>query len=269
MRYFFHIGYSGTNYSGWQRHPYGLGVQQVLETSIKQVMKMPVNLIGCGRTDAGVHASQFFFHLDVAQAWEYDLLFRLNKALPPDIAIFDIIPMEGQPHARFDANHRSYDYYVHTYKDPFLNDVSSLYLEQNLRLDKMQQATALLLKYTDFRAFCKTPAQHDNTICHITEATWYTDAQGGRLRFHISANRFVRRMIRLVVGKLLKVGKGAISVQEFESYLISGQAPDALSVAYPQGLYLSKVTYPYLDLPARTNGASWQPAMDSGFWQKV
>ncbi|GHA72061.1 tRNA pseudouridine synthase A [Pontibacter akesuensis] len=269
MRYFFHIGYSGTNYSGWQRHPYGLGVQQVLETSIKQVLKVPVNLVGCGRTDAGVHASQFFFHLDLEQEWAYDLLFRLNKVLPPDIAIFDIIPMEGLPHARFDATHRSYDYFIHTYKDPFLNDSSTLYLEPNLHLDKMKEATALLLKYTDYRAFCKTPAQHDNTICHITEAGWFADAQGGKLRFHISANRFVRRMIRLVVGKLLKVGSGTLSVAEFESYLATLQPPDAFSVAHPQGLYLSKVTYPYLDLPAKAGFATAFQSQGCSYWQAV
>ncbi|SIT83635.1 tRNA pseudouridine(38-40) synthase TruA [Pontibacter indicus] len=257
MRYFFHIGYSGTRYKGWQRHPYGVGVQQVLEECLQKILKQPISIVGCGRTDAGVHASQFFFHLDVAQPWEFDMLFRLNKVLPPDIAVFDILPVEGQPHARFDACQRSYDYFIHTYKDPFLHEASALYLVQNLNLDAMQAATALLPLYSDYRNLCLTPAEHDSTICHITEAHWQTNPQGDRLRFHISANRFLSRMIRILVGQLLQVGTGTLSLSEFESYLALERAPKHLNPAYPQGLYLSKVTYPFLDLPPR---ASFLPA---------
>jgi tRNA pseudouridine38-40 synthase len=248
LRYFFHIGYSGTHYKGWQRHPYGIGVQQVIEECLIKILKQPVAIVGCGRTDAGVHASQFFFHLDVAQPWEFDLLFRLNKVLPPNIAVFDIVPVEGLPHARFDANKRSYDYFIHTYKDPFLSDVSALYQVRNLNLDIMQAATALLPLYTDYRNLCITPADQDSTICRVTEARWYTDQKGDRLRFQITANRFLSRMIRIVVGKLLQTGTGALSLQEFESYLALEKAPKHLTPAYPQGLYLSKVTYPFLDI---------------------
>jgi tRNA pseudouridine38-40 synthase len=131
LRYFFHLGYLGTNYSGWQKHPDGLSVQQVLEEALSQIFKTPMYITGCGRTDAQVHASQFFFHIDVEREWDYDLLFRLNKLLPDDIAVFDIIPMEGQPHARFDAVERSYDYFIHTYKDPFLGGLSAFYAVKN------------------------------------------------------------------------------------------------------------------------------------------
>lgn len=253
MRYFFHIGYNGTNYRGWQRHPYGVNVQQTIENSLLQILKKPVAIVGCGRTDAQVHASQFFFHLDVEQPWEFDMLFRLNKVLPLDIAVFDILPMEGLPHARFDATLRSYYYFIHTYKDPFLNEVSSLYLIHDLDLDAMKAVTALLPLYSDYRYFCITPAEQDSTICHITEARWLADRNGDRLRFQISANRFLSRMIRIVVGKLLQVGTGALSPDEFESYLATENAPKALTPAYPQGLYLSKVIYPYLDLPPRSS----------------
>lgn len=267
MRYFFHIGYSGTPYKGWQRHPYGIGVQQVIEECLKKILKQPVPIVGCGRTDAGVHASQFFFHLDVAQPWDFDMLFRLNKVLPPDIAVFDIIPVEGLPHARFDASKRSYDYFIHTYKDPFLNEASALYLVRNLNLDAMQAAAALLLLYTDYRNFCITPADHDSTICHVTEARWLTDQQGDRLRFQITANRFLSRMIRIVVGKLLQVGTGVLSLSEFESYLALEAAPKHLTPAYPQGLYLSKVSYPFLDIPPRPGFSSaFRQAKDTD-WQ--
>jgi tRNA pseudouridine38-40 synthase len=252
MRYFFHIGYKGTNYKGWQRHPYGINVQQTIETCLKKILKNPVSIVGCGRTDAGVHASQFFFHLDVAQPWDFDMLYRLNKVLPPDIAVYDILPLEGQPHARFDASLRSYDYFIHTRKNPFLDEVSSLYLLPKLNLDDLKAATALLLRYKDYRSFCITPTAHNSTICHITAAQWLIDSQSDRLRFQISANRFLSRMIRIVVGKLLQVGTGTLSLDAFESYLATEATPKALSPAYPQGLYLSKVTYPFLDLPPRS-----------------
>jgi len=266
LRYFFHIGYNGTNYKGWQRHPYGIGVQEVIEDCLSRILKIPVAIVGCGRTDAGVHASQFFFHLDVAQPWEFDMLFRINKVLPDDIAVFDIIPMEGLPHARFDANQRNYDYFIHTYKDPFLSNVSALYLLKDLNLDAMQAAAALLPLYNDFRNLCITPTEHDSTICHVTEARWLADKNGDRLRFHISANRYLSRMIRIIVGQLLKVGTGTLSITEFESYLALEKAPKHLTPAYPQGLYLSKVTYPYLDLPLRSSGSTIAQLQPESGW---
>ncbi|NDK57409.1 tRNA pseudouridine synthase A [Pontibacter fetidus] len=268
MRYFFHIGYKGTNYKGWQRHPYGVGVQEVIEGCLAKILKMPVAIVGCGRTDAGVHATQFFFHLDVAEAWEFDMLFRLNKVLPEDIAVFDIIPMEGLPHARFDAFQRSYDYFIHTRKDPFLSHVSALYFLQDLDLDAIRAASALLPQYTDFRNLCLTPADHDSTNCLVTEASWFIDETGDRLRFNISANRYLSRMIRIIVGQLLKVGTGKLSVAEFESYLALENAPKHLTPAYPQGLYLSKVTYPYLDIPPRSLFTTVQNLAEDS-WQQL
>ncbi len=224
--------------------------------------------MGCGRTDAMVHASQFFFHLDVEQEWNFDLLFRLNKNLPADIAIFEIIPMKDNQHARFDATSRTYDYFIHTYKDPFLSQVSALYLEKNLNLQRMKEATALLPRYNDFRAFCKTPDDYEHTICNVTLATLFTDASGDKIRFQISANRFLGRMIRILVGKLLEIGNGELSVEEFEEYLITKQTPKTIEPAYPQGLYLSKVTYPYLDIPPRTTfSAILQNRVDN--WQPI
>lgn len=268
MRFFFHIGYNGYNYRGWQRQPGILNVQQELETTISQVLKSPVSIMGCGRTDAMVHATQYFFHLDVEKEWDFDLLFRLNKNLPDDIAIFEIIPVKDDQHARFDAIKRTYDYFIHTYKDPFLSSVSTLYLEKNLDLNKMKEATALLTQYNDFRAFCKTPADYDHTICNVTSARLFSDTTGDKLRFQISANRFLGRMIRIIVGKLLEIGNGVLSVEEFEHYLRTKETPKTIEPAYPQGLYLSKVTYPYLDIPPRTEfSAILQNNVDQ--WQAV
>ncbi len=223
-----------------------------METALGQILKIPVAITGCGRTDAKVHASQFFFHVDIEQAWDFDLLFRLNKILPDDIAAFEIIPMQGLPHARFDATQRTYDYFIHTYKDPFLTNASALYLEKNLALDKMRDATSLLPRYNDYIALCKTPANYRTTICNVTSATLYSDGSGDKLRFQISANRFLGKMVRIIVGKLLEIGRGELSVEEFESYLITKEPPKTIEPAYPQGLYLSKVSYPFLDVATRT-----------------
>ncbi|OKS89215.1 tRNA pseudouridine(38-40) synthase TruA [Mucilaginibacter polytrichastri] len=248
MRYFFHLGYLGTNYSGWQKHPDGPGVQQVLENALSQIFKTPLWIVGCGRTDAQVHASQYFFHLDTTQAWDFDLLFRLNKLLPSDIAVFEIIPMPDDAHARFDAIERSYDYFIHTYKDPFLSNFSSYYLIKNWDIEQMNRAAGLLLKYNDYHAFCKMPDRNTHTICHISEAGVFTDQTGDKLRFRISANRFLGKMVRIITGKLIEIGTGTLSVDEFESHLIDPLLLQIIKPAYPQGLYLSKIKYPYLDI---------------------
>lgn len=269
MRYFFHIAYLGTKYCGWQKHPDGLNVQQILEAALGQLLKTPVNIIGCGRTDALVHASQFFFHLDVEKEWNFDLFFRLNKILPDDIAVFDIIPMQGLPHARFDAVQRTYDYFIHTYKDPFLSGFSSLYLERDLDLDKMKAAVALLPQYNDYRGFCKSPDRNDNTICTISSAALFADSNGDKIRFQISANRFLSKMVRIIAGRLLDIGRGVMSVDEFEQCLINKQTPPIIIPAYPQGLYLSKVTYPYLDLPPATTFTAMLQQATAADWHKV
>lgn len=248
MRYFFHIAYQGKNYNGWQKQKDNFSVQQVLEDKLSQVLKTPISIIGCGRTDAKVNASQFFFHADLPKPPADTLFFRLNRLLPPDIAIFDILPMDDLPHCRFDAFQRQYQYFIHTYKDPFLSDFSSLYLDLHVDIEALNLATALLIKYDDFRPFCASPDKNDHTICHVSSAKWLVSENGNRFCFQITANRFLKKMIRIIVGQLLKVGTGELSVSDFEKYLKDKQTPKILSPAHPQGLYLSKVTYSYLDL---------------------
>lgn len=253
MRYFVHIAYNGLQYAGWQRQPGIMNVQGVIEHALSQIFKTPVAINGCGRTDAQVHASQFFFHMDLEKEWDFDLVFRLNKALPKNIAVFDIFPMEGTPHARFDAVQRSYDYFMHTYKDPFLSGLSSFYLLKDLNFEAMKAAVALLPKYKDYRAFCTSPDKYEHTLCFVRSAKLLVDDSGDKLRFQISANRFLGKMIRIIMGQLIKVGKGISSVDEFESYLISRQTPALITPAHPEGLYLSRVIYPYLDLAPRVD----------------
>ena len=248
MRCFFHIGYNGSSYHGWQRQANHLTVQEVLEENLSKLLKEPVTILGCGRTDAKVHASQYFFHLDTKQNGDYDLAFRLNKMLPHDIAVFDIIPASETSHAQYDAKQRTYDYYIHTYKDPFLNTTSALYLLNDLDLSKMKKAVSLLIKHKDYRAFCKSPDQYKHTICNISSAKLFSDNKGRKIRFRISSDRFLHGMIRAIAAKLIKIGKGEMSLDEFENHLITKQAQPNLEFAYPQGLYLSKVVYPYLDI---------------------
>ncbi len=222
--------------------------QEVLETAIGVVEKRGCDCYCTTMPWKYMPFLLFFSHVDIDGEWDFDLFFRLNKILPDDIAVFDIIPMQGQPHARFDARQRTYDYFIHTYKDPFLSGFSSLYPELNLNLDKMKAAVALLPQYNDYRGFCKAPDRIDHTLCYVSSAGLFTDTNGDKIRFQISANRFLSKMIRIIMGRLLEIGRGIMSVDEFEHYLISKQTPQIIIPAHPQGLYLSKVTYPYLSI---------------------
>ena len=249
-RYFFHIAYSGSNYRGYQRQPDVLSVQEVLETQLAHVLKVPsVTIIGCGRTDAGVHASQFFFHTDLEGPLRDNLKFILNKTLPPAISIFDIIPTAPNLHARFDAQERTYDYFIHLDKDPFIDQMSSLYVDKVLDLDLMKKAVALLPQYDDYAGFCKQPDLHNTTICRVSKATLFQTKDKRKLRFQIVANRFLRGQIRILVQKLLEIGLDRFSVEEFEACLIQKKRPELIPPAHPQGLFLSKVCYPGLELP--------------------
>ena len=248
-RYFFHIAYDGTHYHGWQRQAGFRTVQQVIEDSLAKILRLPkVTILGCGRTDAGVHASQYFFHTDFAQPLRNDLLFVLNKTLPADIAVFDILPVADNLHARFSAKTRSYDYFINWVKDPFLKQQSVWYSHRDLNLEAMQAAVALLSQHNDYAAFCRQPELHNTTICNVQQAALYTANQGTRLRFHITANRFLRGQIRILVRKLMDIGMGKFSVDAFAEALHTGQRPSTIFPAPPQGLFLSKIVYKELDL---------------------
>lgn len=249
MRYFFHIAYNGGRYYGWQRQPALPTVQQTVEEALTQIFKKPCYVTGCGRTDAHVNASQFFFHCDLDQTWKFDLLFRLNKVLPADIVVHEILPVAIGQHARHDAYLRTYNYFIHRKKDPFLAERSALYEENSLDLRKMNEAAKLFLRYKDYRAFCKAPDGQTHTLCNIQYAQFFTNRQQDRLRFEITSNRFLTKMVRILMGKLLDVGRERLSVDELESYFVRNEPLTTLDAAYPQGLYLSKVTYRYLDLP--------------------
>ncbi len=252
MRYFLHIAFNGNTFRGWQKLPGIVSVQQVIETTLSQIFKEPITIVGCGRTDAQVHASQFFFHFDLGTGFDFDLVFRLNKCLPHEITVYDVILMDGLPHARFDAIQRSYDYYIHHQKDPYLIGLSSYYPMPGVDLRRMQEAANLLTHYNDYGCFCKSPLKYEHTICRVTESQLFTNQNRSMLRFHISSNRFLAGMIRIIMGKLLDIGSGELSVPDFEQYLVKKETPKTIIPVYAQGLYLSKVTYPYLDLPQKS-----------------
>jgi len=252
LRYFFHIAYQGTQYRGWQwQQQTSQTIQQFVEAGLNELIKAKVSLTACGRTDAEVHASQFFFHIDIEQELPQNLVFILNKLWPSDICLYDIIPVHDTANARFDAIERTYKYYIHRSINPFKKDCSSLYEELNLDRGKIEKALSILPQYDDFRAFCKQPEKHRTTICDIKSVTLQTDNFDQIFNFEFKANRYLRGMIRILVFRLLKVGSSELSLDEFENYLISKRSTEAVQLAYPQGLYLTKVRYPYLDLPSR------------------
>jgi tRNA pseudouridine38-40 synthase len=269
LRYFFHIGYNGFNYHGWQRHAPHLTIQQILEESIGKILKTTVTIVGCGRTDAQVHACQYFFHLNIETEWSFDLAFRLNKILPEDISVFDIIKVGDKSHAQYDATKRTYNYFIHTYKDPFLNHFSCFYQGKPLRIENIKQAIALLTKYKDYKSFCKSPDKYENTTCNVTTASLFSNSKEDKLQIQISSNRFLRGMMRAIIAKLLKTGIGEMSVNEFENFLVSKEYHANIEFAPPQGLYLSNVVYPFLDLPHRTNFSPLSRSKKELEWQLV
>ncbi|MBL4706436.1 MAG: tRNA pseudouridine(38-40) synthase TruA [Flavobacteriales bacterium] len=252
MRYFLHIGYDGSNYRGWQYQADTPSVQETIEKKLHAIFKTEVAVVGCGRTDAGVHASQYMLHITIETPFDFDLKFRLNKHLPNDIVVHDLFEMERKQHARFDATSRTYDYFIHLRKDPFLSKYSSFYELEGLDFKTMKKAAALISLYTDFKAVCKQPDLHKTTICKVTYAQLYVDTSQQRLRFTITANRFLRGMVRLLVAYLLKIGTGEMTIVEFEQVLGTQLMTINKQPAFPNGLYLSKVEYPYLNVTAQS-----------------
>ena len=257
MKYLLHLAYKGTHYQGWQKQHNGLGIQEVLETKLEKMLGYPVNCVGCGRTDAGVHASQYFCHIVLRESLDFDPVFRLNKMLPPDISIFDYIPVEANLHAQKSAIQRSYSYRIHTYKNALLSDWSAFYPAEQLNIPLLQEATALLQEYNDFRGMCKQPDLYHDTKCDLTQATLSSDVASKHLRFDFTANRFLKGMVRILMGNILEVGYGRLSLNAFETCLRDGQPAPYFNAAYPQGLYLARVRYPALNMEAIPSPFVW------------
>ena len=249
--YFLSLTYDGTAYRGWQRQPGGVvTVQQSLEETLSEIHGREVILGGCGRTDAGVHASQYYAYLRTEKALNDNYVFIVNKRLPEGIALREVIPVSDKAQARYDATERTYDYYFHGQPDAFLDRYSSLLDLTSFVPAVSAQTLPLLLQYTDFRAFCKTPDRHNTTLIHFREATLFRNPAGDRYRLRFVANRFLRGMIRLLVNDLLMVGKGQLSATDFERMLQTGERKPHFRLAPPEGLFLTGVRYPYIDQEA-------------------
>ncbi|QOI96955.1 MAG: tRNA pseudouridine(38-40) synthase TruA [Flammeovirgaceae bacterium] len=241
-RYFFEITYNGSNYAGWQSQANALGVQTVVENALTKLFRTPVKIIGSGRTDTGVHCLQQFFHADIEKPFtKEDLIHRLNSFLPNDIAIRSICKVKPDASARYDAVERTYAYHITTVKDPLLIGLALHYFKP-LDMQTMNRAAALLCGEQDFTCFSKVKTDVNHFICHVKKARWRR--QGARLVFTITANRFLRGMVRAIVGTLLDVGTGKLSVKYVEQIIKSKDRRKAGANVDPHGLYLVHVKYP-------------------------
>jgi tRNA pseudouridine38-40 synthase len=246
LRYFLTLSYLGTHYFGWQRQPTDASVQATLETALATILRQSVEVTGCGRTDAGVHARYFVAHFEAENAVPPTLLRSLNGLLPPDIAIFSIKKTHDDAHARFDAHRRAYEYHITARKDPMQNLTAwHLHQAEALDLDLLNQAAALLLDFQAFAPFCKTHSGVDSYACRLDEARWERSADGHSLVFHIAANRFLRGMVRLIVGACIGVAKGQLSLAQVR-HALDTQTPLPKNLSVPaHGLFLTQVAYPF------------------------
>lgn len=246
MRYFLTLAYLGSRYAGWQVQPNAPSVQSALETALSTILQENIEITGCGRTDAGVHASYYVAHFDTEKTLPSGLLNGLNSLLAADISVFSCVPVHEGAHARYDAFERSYAYYITLRKDPFATDTAWHYpMFRLIEQEKMQELGNLLLQFDAFLPFCKTDSGLEHYRCTLKRAEWAFEPEQHRWIFHISANRFLRGMVRLIVGACIQVGRGQLSVDEVREAL-EQQKPLKKSLSVPpQGLFLTDVKYPF------------------------
>ena len=242
-RYFMHLAYNGFQYCGWQIQPNAPSVQGEIERCLSLKLNQKIDITGCGRTDAGVHARNYYAHFDVSETIDDcdELVRRLNVFLPNDIAVYRIWEVMPETHARFDAISRTYHYYICRQKSPFhLSDAYNY--NGPLDVGAMQEAANMLSDFTDFTSFSKLHTQVKTNNCKITEARWFEE--NGLLVFRISADRFLRNMVRAIVGTLLEVGKGRMTLEEFRETIEKKDRCAAGESVPAQALFLEDVRYP-------------------------
>ena len=246
MRYFLKLAYNGANYHGWQSQPNAESVQECIEKALSMVLREPIAITGAGRTDAGVNAAVMYAHFDVNEPLKdtTTLVMRLNSILGKDIAIYDVLPVHDDAHARFDATARTYKYLVHTEKSPFLYPFSWK-STCKLDFDLMNEAAELLKGYTDFTSFSKLHTDVATNNCKITHARW--EQEGGQWVFTITADRFLRNMVRAIVGTLVDVGRGKLTIEQFCQVIEKKDRCSAGTSMPGNALFLWKVEYPYID----------------------
>jgi tRNA pseudouridine38-40 synthase len=248
MRYFIYLAYDGTRYHGWQIQPNGISVQETLMQALATFLRREVEVTGAGRTDAGVHARLMVAHFDYDSPLDGAAVTdKLNRLLPPDISVYKVVPVKPEAHARFDATSRTYHYYVSTRKDPF-NRHYAWRLFQTPDFHRMNEAARTLFDYTDFTSFSKLHTDVKTNNCRIMQAEW-TQVSPTEWRFTIQADRFLRNMVRAVVGTLMEVGRGKMTVDGFRRVIeakdrcsagssVPGNALFLVDVGYPEELFL-------------------------------
>lgn len=242
MRYFLQLSYNGKEYFGWQKQPNQRTVQEVLEKCLSTYLRKEIALTGAGRTDTGVHAMEYFAHFDADPIADFDeFVFRMNAFLPKDIAIQNVFQVKNEAHARFDAEERTYNYFITPEKDPFKQEFS-YHIFRTPNMEKMNAACQFLIGKKDFECFSRTGSDVKTFICDIKEAFW--TKHENQMVFTITADRFLRNMVRAIVGTLLEIGIGKRSVAEMEKIIDSKNRSNAGPSAPPQGLFLKKVKYP-------------------------
>ncbi|AMS25821.1 pseudouridine synthase [Bacteroidetes bacterium UKL13-3] len=244
MRYLLQLAYKGTRYHGWQKQHNAISVQSVLEEKLSLIVGENIETLGCGRTDTGVHAKDFYAHFDSTKTLDLSrMVYKLNQLFPDDIVAINLKVVAPDFNARFDAISRTYEYWITQTPNPFLGELA-WYQYGKLDIDQMNEAAQLLIGKKDFQSFSKVHTQVDNFICDLTFAHW--DIQGEKLVFTITANRFLRNMVRAIVGTLMEVGKGKLSVQDVQDILESKNRCEAGQSVPAQGLFLTRIDYPNL-----------------------
>lgn len=242
MRYFIYLSYDGARYHGWQIQPNGISVQEVLNKALSTLLREPIEVTGAGRTDAGVNASLMVAHFDCQQTTDNgQLTYRLNKLLPPDIVIHKIQQVKDDAHARFSATSRTYHYYIITEKSPF--EPYAYRFPQPLDFDKMNEAAKTLFNYIDFTSFSKLHTDVKTNNCHIITARW-EQLSPIKWQFTITADRFLRNMVRAIVGTLLDVGRGVLTIEQFREIIEKKDRCSAGTSVPGNALFLADVTYP-------------------------
>lgn len=242
MRYFLKLSYNGKAYHGWQNQPDAISVQEVLEKGLSLLSRQTIEIVGAGRTDAGVHAKQMVAHFDFSDKIDLkDLKYKLNSYLPVDIAVHNIFKVKPEAHARFDALSRTYLYRISTEKDVFNVD-QAYYLKSHLDIEKMNQACEILFKHSDFECFSKTNTDVKTFNCKIMEAHW--QPVGDELHFTIKADRFLRNMVRAIVGTMINIGMGKLKVDDLNKIIMSKDRSEAGYSVPAHALYLIDIEYP-------------------------
>ncbi len=243
VRYFIEFSYNGKNYFGYQIQPNAVSVQEEMEKALSTILRKDIKTTGAGRTDTGVHAKKIFAHFDTEKVLDQDLSRKLNSFLPPDISVKRIFQVKDDFHARFDATYRTYEYYISLDKNPFTQDSAWQHWRRPLDINTMNEACKILFEYEDFTSFAKLHTDNKTNLCKIYKAEW--EQEGSELKFTVSANRFLRNMVRAIVGTMVEIGAGKLKPEDLRTVIENKNRNSAGTSAPAHGLYLVDVGYDF------------------------